>query len=91
MSCNFHVGQKVVCINDSWITVRGPEGGHDPVKGSVYTIEKIIFDDCCYLILEEFFQDDEFHSEGFRPLVEKKTDISIFTAMLTKKNLKVDA
>jgi hypothetical protein len=90
---NFHVGQKVVCVD------RGPNGRLYPgernaVVGSVYTIREIIvsFDEGWGVYLAEIVNpvvttatghlERAFHKGRFRPIVETKTDISIFTAML---------
>lgn len=45
MTCNFHVGQKVVCVGDD--VASGPEGHVVltpiilPVKGQIYTVRSI--------------------------------------------------
>ena len=91
---NFHVGQKVVCINDH----GSPEvwnGFRIARQGSIYTVRSIYyFGETELLLLEEIvnqvssyscgFKDCEpgFESESFRPLVERKPDISVFTDML---------
>lgn len=96
----FRVGQKVVCIRkDAW------EGGYqdetDPIYGHVYTIREIVdypHGPVGLLLVEivnpprhyaEGFHECDFQSPNFRPVVERNTDISIFTAML--KPSKVDA
>lgn len=77
----FHVGQKVVCVDDD-------DGSSALIKkGRIYTISAIVGG---YL---EFCERDTWSANGykgwyawrFRPVVEPKTDISIFTAMLTPK------
>jgi hypothetical protein len=94
----FHVGQKVVCIHGC------PSSNPLPhcVKGKIYTVANVyIIDD---LTMIELFElpfpglvdaDGEwmpgFVAECFRPVVERKTDISIFTAMLNKKPEQVTA
>lgn len=84
----FHVGQKVVCIDDEWIEdgIRIiPPGERSPFRNSMYTIRSIHDLDGCYLRLEEIVNpecepNDEvcFEACAFRPV----TDISIFTSML---------
>ena len=89
---HFHVGQKVVCIEDEW-----PSHVPSPIKkGVVYTIAEILPPD-----LSESFDGwdvrrsirlvevknnladvDSFNQARFRPVVERKTDISQFKAML---------
>ena len=90
----FHVGQKCICIAESWYC---PRGYVQPVKGTVYTVRAIFpgihNPEDRYLHLCEIvnppriFTDDvgegRFHSAMFRPVVERKTDISIFEALLT--------
>lgn len=85
----FRVGQKVVCVKKgSWdgepVNIRQPQ------EKEIYTIETISSN----LIDEMFFQFREiphididgrpvrWFSERFRPLVERKTSIEIFTKML---------
>ena len=76
----FRVGQKVVCVNaagfESFIA-----------RGSVYQIRSINIEfGQIWLRLAEIaprVDQAGFCSTRFRPLVERKTDISIFKAMLT--------
>ena len=76
------------------------EGGSDlPIMGEVYTIVHIAGLVVCKgvaeqvgLVLKEFSTPrdgavDLYAAERFRPVVEKKTDISIFTEMLTPKTV----
>lgn len=84
----FHVGQKVVCIDDSWTDLNGrpdcrPE---DPRKGSVYEIASIA--EGVWLYLQEIPNGVGYESCSFRPVVERKTDISIFTKMLNPARVK---
>lgn len=96
----FYVGQKVECINtDGWNAEDYANWSYSR-KGDVCTIEGFdSFEDCgLTLILEEYRNHEakdwnmvwgkcSFRASRFRPLVEKKTDISIFTEMLTSKEL----
>lgn len=89
----FHVGQKVVCVRDEWITLAGES---TPKAGVIYTIRNIeaadAGEDGVYLQLVEIVnaprpyidghKESAFWSLGFRPVVERKTDISVFTEML---------
>lgn len=97
----FRVGQKVVCVDDvfrdaSWLHVKNM-----PVAGSIYTIRGFqtekYFDG---ILLEEVindaitwnavgFREMSFPARRFRPVQERKTDISIFKKMLNPQ--KVDA
>lgn len=83
----FHVGQKVECVND------GPSrysltSGSRVKKGAIYTILRIriggIGIEVVDLVEASPGRDcDGFDPERFRPIVERKTDISVFTKMLT--------
>lgn len=94
----FHVGQKVVCVDASANKKYLPPGYciSDPdldglAKGRIYIIRGIIFIrrvPCVFL--EEIIREVEpafgfeapYSAARFRPIVERKTDISIFTKML---------
>lgn len=109
--CNFHIGQKVVCISDC---SEGPDG-HTvlgpvdlPHKGHVYTVRECMVGACgkrpC-ILLEEIpdqwvpvmvsgdllFGNVVFEANKFRPVVERKTDISCFKAMLNQSKQTVEA
>jgi hypothetical protein len=90
----FHVGQKVVCIAQA----SSPYGEAVPQVGSVYTIREV----CdgqeygpCYRLIEianppmgyaDGYRECDFTHRLFRPVIEKKTDISVFTQILDKVN-----
>jgi hypothetical protein len=93
---NFHVGQKVVCIKrDAWEGDR--LGGESfPVFNRIYTVRSIdAWNDDRYLTFDEIVNprhdyrgagtlaEATFRSDRFRPVVERKTDISILEAILT--------
>lgn len=92
--CNFRVGQKVVCDAPKGFEQAEHETCISPKHGEVYTIREIEVDaDGQWLRLHEIVNPPEtydvggygetaFHGSGFRPVVERKTDISIFKAML---------
>jgi hypothetical protein len=86
----FRVGQKVVCVDASGLTLIKPL-----TIGAVYTIREL-YDDPIRgpaVMLEEIINimhprgEFGYRSVRFRPIVERKTDISIFTKMLTDKRL----
>lgn len=97
----FHVGQKVVCVN---ALGTDSEGIKELSRGAIYTVrwhgihgvpyfkptycvrvEGIVrFDDWAPLN-----QDCPFRASRFRPVIERRTSIEIFTAML--KPSKVEA
>ncbi len=76
----FHVGQKVVCISDDWLHDGNPLVAPEVVKGHVYTVVTIGSAPYPCLRLEgvSFY----YHQAGFRPVVERKTSIEVFTKML---------
>lgn len=90
----FHVGQKVECVKT--INMADVAFGEIlPLKGSIYTVREIdsgISDGGASLRLEEIInekhyyvggmQECSFMHHGFRPIVARKTDISVFTALL---------
>lgn len=96
---NFHVGQKVVMVDDWKPHVReraADEGVTLPTLGTIYTIrgmEPGVFNPSkIYLWLNEIHNgpcsdgiEANFCSSLFRPVVERKTDISCFTDMLNYK------
>lgn len=101
--CNFRVGQKVVCIRDDFARDRYA-GVRYPEHGKVYTLRTVEFDDryqltfvrlaeICnpVLMYQGGMTEVSFDAEAFRPIVERKTDISIFKAMLTPKTEQVPA
>lgn len=93
----FTVGQKVVCVDDgSWS--RGCWDGDGPVLDAVYTIRRYFTneDGDAIVWLEEikrsalsrviFGDDVGYGAFRFRPLVSRKTDISIFHEILDRVN-----
>lgn len=96
---SFHVGQKVVCVSGPLIKVL--DGRPLPTVGDVYTIRAIkrgfhrdfgrsvLLNEIVSPTHPEDGQELGFFAIRFRPVIERKTDISIFTAML--KPSKVEA
>lgn len=93
----FRVGQKVVyigCKRSIWHAVqRYFHPYEEPVKGRVYTVSNAYTngDDLLIEILEfpspaDGYWDAGFLAIAFRPIVERKTDISIFTKMLKQRS-----
>jgi len=99
----FHVGQKVVCINNKadagFVWVKGTR----PTLNAIYTVRavgittynnvglrlnEIILSGyhCCYS--HKRFEDAFYRADRFKPVIEKKTDISIFTQLLTPSKIK---
>jgi hypothetical protein len=96
----FHVGAKIVCVDDSDPRdKRCVPGGfwvpNWPARDVVYTIRG--FTEIGSVYLEEiknpiryFFggpAEAAFMPSRFRPIVSRKTDISIFTKMLTPQGV----
>lgn len=110
---SFHVGQKVVCVDDRERVSQKDCGffgrfrkyrrlHHNLNKGDIYPVTGVGVRRCdrsgeYYEMLllggAWHFGHTEigFPSFQFRPLLERKTDISIFTAMLTPTKQGVDA
>ncbi|BEV47313.1 hypothetical protein CRBSH125_34960 [Afipia carboxidovorans] len=96
----FRIGQKVVCVNDSNIHPCWSDWHSDLiVKGRVYTIASIERSrDRFGFTLTEINSKPwptggyaAWRAERFRPVVERKTDISIFKAMLNPSSRETEA
>jgi hypothetical protein len=94
----FRVGMKVVCVDDSNIVdLRIVK----PVKGVIYIVRGITAWNSIFLneivnpVLRfsdsygDWEAEPSFWSWRFRPVVESKTDISVFTKMLKSETEKV--
>ena len=94
---NFRVGQKVVCVDDCKDLFGQPSGLR---VGTVYTVrgidrdeKSISFNGAPGVYLIGIFRERmsgrerSYRAIRFRPVVEKKTDISIFTEMLKPREL----
>ena len=90
---SFHVGQKVICVNNEPHEGRPWVPGEEVVVGQIYTIRRVHFwRDHPVVWLEEVRRaigsvakwgpDCGYGQFRFRPAVERKTDISIFTQIL---------
>lgn len=95
---SFHVGQRVVCIGYALAPGQGYGTEILPVRGLVYTVRGIDLNrPYCRcrvgLRLEEIINvprlyrgygldEASFGADHFRPIIERKTSIDIFTAML---------
>jgi hypothetical protein len=91
---NFRVGQKVVCVDAS----EGENSGMVLLrKGAVYTVAEICPETRhghrgLYVVeVSEAFSFPGFKVERFRPAVERKTGISVFTKILDDVSRKVPA
>lgn len=95
---SFYVGQKVICI-DNLCRSGIPIPGYNYVSlNTVYTVRDIFqnpYDGRTLLRLTEIKNppfpsgiEPGFDATRFRPITERKTDISIFKRMLTPSELK---
>lgn len=95
---SFHVGQQVVCVNASGLEKHFYPRTRLPVERTIYTVRELLaIKDKPLLRLIEIVNHEydfesgvfepAFHVSRFRPVVEKKTDISIFTALLNSKRI----
>jgi hypothetical protein len=76
---NFRVGEKVVCVDPV------NEWGFILVRGQIYTISKVgmFFSELHVDVIEALTPHSlAWRASRFRPVVERKTDISIFTKIL---------
>ena len=104
---NFRVGQKVVAVDDPetwgdwWYRIHHPSKYDCPIVGQIYTVANVftLHDHLCLEIVEIYAPREKwwgagFLASGFRPVVERKTDISVFTKILddvqTKRTAVVD-
>jgi hypothetical protein len=89
---NFYVGQKVVCVNDAGLA--GASYSH-PMRGNIYTISAIgLFDGAPHVDVVEFVLYPvplAWKAYRFRPAIQRKTDITIFTEILDKSRSKEPA
>lgn len=95
----FRVGQKVVCVDDRESNLLGYWNGLELVKGRIYTISQTGLAHhldpqqlpCVHVA--EIDRESPFWAHRFRPVANRKTDISIFTAMLdrSKRRINVNA
>lgn len=102
---SFRVGQKVVCVDDKPLGFSRGFHPSEAVKvGTVYTVRRIFIDDEGDVILQldeversdiakRQWRTDElgYAAFRFRPIVERKTSISIFKAMLNPSRVKEHA
>lgn len=96
----FKVGQKVVCVDNNPHPGRGWPKGECPSKGVIYTIKDMWIDFKESVEVFEFVELNRpissimfgyksgYAASRFRPVVERKTDISIFTAILNPAKTK---
>lgn len=93
----FRVGMKVVCVDGDTVFFGNRLAGWNgdpPITGKIYTVHAIEFCERYQqpvLRLVEIRNELGYWVNRFRPIVERKTDISIFTKMLTPSDEKIGA
>lgn len=90
----FYVSQKVECVDDGPSKFTGIVAG-DLKRGDVYTISAV-GRHCSHPVVWLVEKDPGpghycFDARRFRPITERKTDISIFKAMLNPSKQEVSA
>lgn len=90
----FRAGQRVICIDDDFRVSEQPAATlkrHNvtdaPRKGRIYVVYSEYLD---ALILQEFSLTVGWCASHFRPVVSRKTDISIFEEMLKPSKVTAD-
>lgn len=91
----FSIGQEVECIRDDWgVNLFGQPPKSSPKVGDRLVITTISPPSKFSLYKEDHLgfagHENEFTCSYFRPLLKKKTDISVFTEMLKKVPENVD-
>jgi len=83
MSAHFYVGQKVVCVNNAPIAGAGNMHLEMLCPCQTYTVASLPQGDCPGIHLTEVrIKHAGYRLDRFRPLDERKTDISVFTRLL---------
>jgi hypothetical protein len=88
----FHVGQKVVCVDDSWQKTGSAGGalpGSAPVKGAVYTVASTPAPE--YIALEEVTPGYGWNEDAFRPAVQPREELPECLTELLNVPGRVDA
>jgi hypothetical protein len=91
MSNSFHVGQRVVCIDDADIDDAGNSTGIRYLqRGKTYTVSRTyVLSSGPGVNLEEIdrpYSYEGFRAERFRPAIEHQEDISVFTRALETRS-----
>lgn len=87
---SFYLGQKVVCIKRGpWKLLAGKDQDRPKPKfREICTVAEMVreADKLCLGLAE--YEGDYFAARNFRPVQKRKTDISIFTSLLTPTKAK---
>lgn len=96
----FRVGQKVVCVDAEFEAIAANYFSSLPARDEIYTVRaigKLPSDMQPGIALVEIIGNEQpfspigewgFEATRFRPFVERKTDISIFTEMLRPNSVR---
>ncbi len=94
MRCPFVVGDEVEFIGTGKYLMFARDGYIVPVRGVVYTVREVrpdngliglLFREIRNRLMPQFGLEPGFAWEEYRKVIRRKTDISIFTAMLKTK------
>lgn len=104
---SFHVGQKVCCVETWVHDGSGYGDEVGPVAGQIYTIREIgrlhpAYPDSVTVLLSEIVNparaywrlrtfEPSFVVERFRPVIDRKPSIEIFTKMLNTQRTRIPA
>lgn len=81
-------GQKVVCVDDKPMPGYVFAPGFKPHKGRVYTVKRVFINYRGHPSVDLFELENKnnigYRTFRFRPITERKTDISVFTEILDK-------
>lgn len=85
MTDSFHVGQRVVCVDDSDVDDTGTTTGIQYLRrGRLYTVARtyVLSSGPGVQEIDRPYSYERFRAERFRPAVERKEDISVFICEL---------
>lgn len=80
----FRVGQRVECINAG---MGALDASSFLTKGAIYQINLVRIDGVGVPVVGLVGVSLHWRASRFRPIVERKTDISVFTQMLTPQEV----
>ena len=95
MDNSFHVGQRVVCVDDSDVDDTGANTGIRYLRrGRLYTVTRTyVLSSGPGVNLQEIdrpYSYEGFRAERFRPAIEHEEDISVFTRELETTSRSLD-
>lgn len=91
---DWHVGMKVVCLKEGgWVVVSGVDHGQPkPKHGEICTISRLdAIEDTVFIGCAGYDDSTWFWAGHFRKIQPRKTDISIFEAILHGARVPEDA